>query len=100
MLYYDRIGISKLTDLAKSNNNKECMICHFWFLNDGFKFQISVCNGCHDLTMSSVNISDIAIIVGKNVDYLCIIYNISKSEATNLLKDSVLEDRGYIKKLC
>ena len=51
MLYYDRIGISKLTDLAKSNNNKECMICHFWFLNDGFKFQISVCNGCHDLTM-------------------------------------------------
>ena len=53
-------------------------------------------NGCHNLTMLSVNISDIAIITVKNVDYRCIIHNISKSEAINLLKNSVLEDRGYI----
>ena len=64
--------------------------------NNGFKFQNYVCNGCHDLTMLSVNISDIAIITVKNVDYRCIIHNISKSEAINLLKNSVLEDRGYI----
>ena len=43
----------------------------------------------------SVN-CDIAIITVKNVNYCCIIYNISKSEAINLLKISVLEDRGYI----
>ena len=36
--------------------------------NHGVKFQDSVCNGCHDLTMLSVNISDIAIITAKNVD--------------------------------
>ena len=59
------------------------------------KFQDSVCNGCHNLTMLSVNISNIAIITAKNVDYCCIIHNISKSEATNLLKNSVLDDRGY-----
>ena len=59
------------------------------------KFQHSVCNGCHNLTMLSVNISNIAIITAKNVDYCCIIHNISKSEATNLLKNSVLDDRGY-----
>ena len=46
--------------------------------------------------MLSVNIGDIAIITVKNVDYRCIIYNISKSEAINLLKISVLENRGYI----
>ena len=51
--------------------------------------------------MSSVDISDIAIIRVKNVDYRCIIHSISKSKATNLLKDSVLQDRGYInKKFC
>ena len=72
------------------------MICHYWFFNDGFEFQDSKWNGCHDLTMLSVNISDIAIITVKNVDYRCIIHNISKSEAINLLKNSVLEDRGYI----
>ena len=46
--------------------------------------------------MLSVNISNIAIITDKNVIYRCIIHNISKSEAINLLKKSVLEDRGYI----
>ena len=33
------------------------------------------CNGCHDLTMLSVNLSDIAIITIRNVDYFCIIHN-------------------------
>ena len=72
------------------------MICHYCFLNYGFKFQDSrLHNGCHDLTMLSVNISNIAIITIKNVDYCCIIHNITKSEAINLLKNSVFEDRGY-----
>ena len=94
MLYYERINISKGIDLVKSNRSKECMICHYLFFNHGFKFQDYGCNDCHDLTM--INISDIAIITVKNVNYCCIIHNISKSETINLLKNSVLEDRGYI----
>ena len=46
--------------------------------------------------MLDVNISDIAIIAIKNVDYLCIINNIRKSEAINLSKNSVVENCGYI----
>ena len=46
--------------------------------------------------MLSVNISDIVIITIKNVSYRCIIHNISKLEAINLLESSKLEDRGYI----
>ena len=68
MLYYNRVDISEGNDLAKSNNNKECMICHYLFFNHGrFKFQDSLCNGCHDLTMLTINISNIAIITVKNV---------------------------------
>ena len=74
------------------------MICNYCFFNNGFNFQDSVCNGCHDLTVLSVNISEIAVITIKNVDYQCIIRNISKSEAINLLKHFVLEDGGYIYK--
>ena len=62
------------------------MICHYCFFNNGFKFQDFVCNGCNHSTNLSNNISDIAIITVKNVDYYCIIYNISKSEANSLLK--------------
>ena len=99
MLYYDIIDISEGIDPPKSNKSRECMIFHCFFFNHGFRFQDYVSNGCHYLTMLSVlsvNISDIAIITVKNVDYRCIIHNINKSEAINLLKNHVLENRGYI----
>ena len=60
------------------------MICYYWFFNHGFKFQDYVCNGCHDLTILSLSISDIAIITVKNIDCYCIVYYINKSEAINL----------------
>ena len=77
MLYYDKIDISEGIDLAKSNNSKVCMICHYWFFNHGFKFQDYINNGCHALTMLNVNISNIAIITVKNVDYRCIIHTLA-----------------------
>ena len=99
MLCYDGIDMSEGIDLAKSNRSKECMICHYWFFNHWFKFQNSVCNGCHDLTMLSViirDISDITIITIKNLHYHFIIHNISKSEAISFIRNSVLENCGYI----
>ena len=46
--------------------------------------------------MLSVNKSDIATLTIKNVENRCIINNISKSGTINLLKISVVEDRGYV----
>ena len=60
-----------------------------------FKFQDCVCNVCHDLTMLSVNISDIAIVTIKSVDYPWIIHNISKSDAINLSENSLPDEGGY-----
>ena len=96
MLYYDRIDISEGMGPTKSNKSRECMIRHYFFFNHGFKFQDYICNGCHDLTMLSINIRDIAIITVKNVDYCFIMYNMSNSEAITLSKISVLENRVYI----
>ena len=80
----DKIDISKGSDPNKSNKNKECLIWRYCIFNQGIKFQDSVCNGCHDLKMLCLNISNIAIITIKNVDYRCIINNISKYKAINL----------------
>ena len=74
---------------------KECIVCHYWFFNHGFKFQDPLCNGCNDLTMLCLNLIDIAIITIENVDYRCIIHNISKSDVIHLLENSVLDDREY-----
>ena len=49
---------------------------HYWFCDPEFKFQDSVCNGCHDLEMVGFNINNIV----KNVNYRPIIQNISKSD--------------------
>ena len=76
------------------------MICHHYFFNHGFRFQNYVCNGCHNLTMLTVNISDIAIITVKNTDYRCIVHNISKFEAINLLENSNKYILGIYKKYC
>ena len=94
--YYDKIDKSEGIDPDKSNDSKECVICHYWFLNRGFKFQHYVCNGSQDFTMLCLNISDIAIITVKAVDYRCIIHGISKSEAIRVLKNPMLDDYGYI----
>ena len=92
MLNYLSEGI----DHAKGNNHKECIICHYWFFNHRFKYQNFICNGCHDLTMLCLNISDTAIIIVKGVDCCCIIHDISRFEAIYLLENSVLNDCGYI----
>ena len=86
MLHHDRIDISEGIDPSKNYRSKDRMICYYWFFNHGFKFQNYVCNGCHDLTILCLNISDNAIITVKNIDYHCIIHYINKSETINLLK--------------
>ena len=80
MLYFDRIEVSKEIDVKKASKSKECDVCHYWyFLNKGFKFQANVCNGCHDLLMMSINLSNIAISNINRSGYCCIISRISKS---------------------
>ena len=59
------------------------MICHYLFFYHGLEFQDCECSGCRNLPLLIVNITDIAIITVKNVDYCCIVHNISKSEAIN-----------------
>ena len=92
MLYYDRIDVSEGIDVNKASKSKECDICLYWY--KGFKFQANVCNGCHDLLMMSMNLSDIAILNIKGSDYCCIISLISKNEAINLMQNADLTEKS------
>ena len=47
----------------KTNESKECDISyHRYFLDEVFRFQTYVLNGCHNLLMTSTNLDNIAII--------------------------------------
>ena len=60
-------------------------ICYYWyFLDKAFTFEPYVCNGCHDVLVVSVNLSNIAILNINGADYLCSINKISKISTLNL----------------
>ena len=95
MLPYNRFDVSESLDVKKTCALKECIICHHRsFLDKGFKFQSSVCNGCHDVLMMYVDINSLAILNIDSADYCCIINNISKSEDINLFKISDLSEKS------
>ena len=63
MLYYERIDVSEETYINKPNESKECMIFHYWyFLDNGYKFESYVCNGCHDLSIMVYDVDDFMIL--------------------------------------
>ena len=40
MLQYDRIDVSKVTDINKTSEPKGYTLCHYWYSKDvGYKFQ-------------------------------------------------------------
>ena len=67
MLYDDRIDLWEVINPAKSNNSKECMVRNYCYFNPRLKFRNSIFNGCHDLSIFSVNISDITITTVKGI---------------------------------
>ena len=81
MLYRNRIDISEGFDHLKNNRSEECMICHYWVFNHGFKYQDFVRNVCYDLTVLCLNMSDVVIITVKDVDYNCIIITLANLES-------------------
>ena len=87
MLYYGRIEVSEGIDVNETSAYEESIICYFWyFLDKGFKFQPSTCNRSRDVLIMSMNLNDSAILNIYGVGYRCIINEISKIKAVNLLK--------------
>ena len=95
MLYYDKTNVSEGTHVNNTSKTRECDICHYWyFLDKGFKFQLGICNCCHDALMILLNLSDIAILNSHVADLGCIISGTSKSEARNLMQNIDLTEKS------
>ena len=97
MLLYERIEVSEGIDLNKSDKSKECMICHYWYFKDiGHKYHPHVCNGCHDLSMVVYDLNNFMILNIKDNYYRCYVFNMSRSDAMNLLNNCVLDNKGVL----
>ena len=91
---YDRIDISEGIDIDKTDESKECDICHYWCFKDaGYKYEPHICNGCHDLMQKGMNFNDIAIVsIKANYNRIHFWY-MSKDDAINIMKNSNLNEK-------
>ena len=70
MLEYDRIDISEGIDVNKTSASKECDILHYYYFKDiGFKYELFLCNGCHDLMQKDMSFNDVVIVYVKGSAY-------------------------------
>ena len=55
-------------------------ICHYqYFLDKGFKPQLSVCNGCHHVSMTSFDVNNIAVLNVNGIDEIDFRYIVASS---------------------
>lgn len=71
-------------------------MCPYWSFHHGLRFQICICNDCHNSLIMRRNISNINIFTFKGADYSCKSFKVSKPDAIYLLENSMLNDREFI----
>ena len=72
MLQYEKIYVSERIDTNKTSASKECVLYDYWYFKDvGFKFQMHVCNKCHDVLITAYELKNIATLIVKGVDFRC-----------------------------
>ena len=70
---------------------------YYWYFEDvAFKFEPHVFNICHDVLITVYELKNIVILTVKGVDYRCILWDISKNKAVNILNNSVFVDKGVL----
>ena len=89
---YILIELAFLKELALAKQvHQKCVI---FVTIQIFKFQANVYNRCHNLSMMSMNLSDIAILNIKSADCRCIISLISQNVAINLMQNADLTEKS------
>lgn len=84
MLFYSRIEVSEGNDVNKRSTSVECIICHYQFFNERFRF--GPAGGCHGILMMCIDINTLPVLNVYGVDFRSSITEVSKKEAITLLK--------------
>ena len=87
MLEFDKIAISEVIDVNKTNASKKCDIYHCWyFLDKNVNNAPYLCIGCHDLMNKAMNFKEVAIVYVKGNDYRIHFWYMNKGNAINIMK--------------
>ena len=92
---YDRIDISEGIVIKKmKETSRECSLCKFYyFLDKNFSYGPYLCNGCYDMSLKAINMQNLAIINHNGNHYRVNFVFMSKKDAYNLIKNTVIIDK-------
>ena len=95
MLEYDRINLPEGIDVNKcEDTSRKCNLCqYYYFVFKNFNYQRHICHGCHDISIKTINMQNIAIIYHGGNAYRVNYMFMSKNDAFNLIKNSIIIDK-------
>ena len=95
MLEYDRIDLSEGIDIIKcEETSRKCSLCqYYYFLNKNFNYQRHLCDGCHDMSVKALSMKHLTIIYHNGYAYCVNYLFMSKNDAFNLIKNSIIIDK-------
>ena len=94
MIEYDRIDLDEGVDINKTSNSRECWLCHYWyFLDKNFNYQKYNCDGCHNISMKTISINNLAIVYSTGNAYRIYFCNMSKDDTISMMHNSNLIDK-------
>ena len=93
MLEYDRIDLSEGIDVNKcEDTSRKCNLCQYYYFV--FKnFQRCLCDGCHDMSVKALSMQHLTIIHHNGHTYRATFMFMSKNDAFNLIKNSIIIDK-------
>ena len=92
----DRIDISEGIDIKKcKETSRKCNLCKFYyFLDKNFNYGPYLCDGCYDISLNAINRKKLAIVYLGEQAYCISFAFMSKNDAFNLIKNSVIIDKN------
>ena len=95
MLQYDRIDLSEGIDVNKcEDTSSKCSLCqYYYFVFKNFNYQKDLCVGCHDMSVKTRSMQHLTTIYHNGHAYRVNFMFMSKNDAFNLIKDSIIKDK-------
>ena len=95
MLEYNRIDLSEGIDVNKCEDaSRKYNLCqYYYFVFKNFNYQRYLCDGCHDMSVKALSMQHLTIIYHNGHAYRVNFMFMSKNDAFNLIKNSIIIDK-------
>ena len=96
MLEYDRIDLSEGIDVNKcEDTSKKCSLCqYYYFVFKNFNYRRYLCDGRHGMSVKALSMQHLTIIYHNGHAYRVNFMVMSKNDAFNLIKNSIITDKN------